>query len=311
MTKSDLHYTSLNFVKLVFVAAFMLLVVSSAVLGQVEGVEHVVILGFDGMSPDGIQKAPTPHLDKIIENGAFTFHARAVLPTSSSQNWASMIMGAGPEQHGITSNKWERDTFVLPPIVTGMENIFPTIFSILRQQRPAAKIGVFYDWSGFGRLFEKSAVDVEMDTKGPEKTIEEAIKYIKNEKPDLTFIHLDHVDHAGHEFGHGTDEYYRAVEETDKLVGELLEGFKTAGIADKTVLIITADHGGQGKGHGGETLAEIETPWIAYGVGVKKGREIMDPVNIYDTASTAAYLLGLKQPFAWIARPVLSAFENK
>ena len=35
-----------------------------------------------------------------------SIHARGVIPTVSSPNWASMIMGAGPEQHGITSNDW-------------------------------------------------------------------------------------------------------------------------------------------------------------------------------------------------------------
>ncbi len=51
-------------------------------------------------------------------------HGRAVLPTVSSPNWASMIMGVGPEQHGITSNEWERDEHVLPPVNEGPEKIF-------------------------------------------------------------------------------------------------------------------------------------------------------------------------------------------
>jgi hypothetical protein len=68
----------------------------------IPGVEHVVVIGVDGLNPNGIRVADTPNFDKLIKGGAHTFHARAVMPTSSSPNWASMIMGAGPEQHGVT-----------------------------------------------------------------------------------------------------------------------------------------------------------------------------------------------------------------
>jgi len=37
----------------------------------------------------------------------------------SSPNWASMLMGAGPEQRGITSNRWELDEHRLTPQTHG------------------------------------------------------------------------------------------------------------------------------------------------------------------------------------------------
>ena len=54
---------------------------------------------------------------------------------------ASMIMGTGPEQHGIIDNDWEREEHSLPPIVMGEEGIFPTIFGVIRKNNPAAEIG--------------------------------------------------------------------------------------------------------------------------------------------------------------------------
>jgi predicted AlkP superfamily pyrophosphatase or phosphodiesterase len=38
---------------------------------------HLVIIGVDGMSPDGIDRADTPTLDRLRERGAWSFHARA------------------------------------------------------------------------------------------------------------------------------------------------------------------------------------------------------------------------------------------
>jgi len=214
------------------------------VLAQVPRVEHVVIVGVDGLSPDGVRKAKTPNLGRMMKEGAYTLHARGVIPTVSSPNWASMIMGAGPEQHGVTSNEWEPTKAAIRPTAVGTEGIFPTIFGVLRAQRPTVKIAVFHDWDGFGRLFERKAVDQIEDSDGPVKAVEHAVAYLKKERPQLTFIHLDHVDDAGHTHGHGSPQYYAAVEEADRLIGLVLRGLEDAGIADRTVMLVTSDHGG-------------------------------------------------------------------
>lgn len=274
------------------------------------GIEHVVIIGCDGMSPDGVQKADTPVMDRLMQEGAYSFHARAVMPTSSSSNWASMMMGAGPEQHGITSNDWQPDRFEIAPTATGPGGIFPTIFSVIRGQRPDAVTAVFHDWDDFGRLFERDMVTKIVDGDGPDKTIEAAVEYIQEKHPLFAFIHLDHVDHAGHEYGHGTPEYYASVQEADRLIGIVVDTLKEANIYERTLLIVTSDHGGIEKGHGGSTMAEIEIPWIIVGPGVAANKAIETPIDVYDTAATVAYVLDLMPPECWIAQPVLSAFEK-
>lgn len=283
---------------------------TSASVSQVSGVNHVVIIGCDGLSPDGVQKAKTPNMDNLMQRGAYTMRARAVMPTSSSPNWASMLMGAGPEQHGVTSNAWKPDKFELAPTAVGSGGIFPTIFSVLRAQQPSAVIACFHDWGGFGILFEREAPDVIEDTDGPVKTTERAVAYFKAKQPNFTFIHLDHIDHAGHAHGHGTPEYYKSVEEADRLIGETIQGLKTAGMFEQTILIVTSDHGGVGKGHGGSTTAEVEIPWIITGPGVAPAKELTSFVNTYDTAATVAHIFGLTAPECWIAKPVLEAFES-
>ncbi|CAZ95620.1 alkaline phosphatase family protein [Zobellia galactanivorans] len=274
------------------------------------GIEHVVVIGFDGLSPDGLQNAHTPTFDKLMQEGAYSLHARAVLPTSSSSNWASMIMGAGPEQHGITSNAWERDNFTLSAVTQSEEFIFPTIFQLTHDQIASAEIGSIYHWGGFGRLFEKSAVDYDVNPETEDETAVLASAYIKSKKPKLTFIHFDHVDHAGHEFGHGTPHYYESVEKADALLKQVITAIKQADLADKTLVIVSADHGGLGKGHGGESLKEIEIPFIVWGKGVKQNHKITHPVYQYDNAATVAFALGIKTPHAWIGKPIISAFQG-
>jgi predicted AlkP superfamily pyrophosphatase or phosphodiesterase len=267
-----------------------------------------VIVGIDGLSPDGLRQARTPVVDSLMAGGAFTFQARGVFPTSSSPNWASMIMGAGPEQHGITSNDWEPNKFDIAPVIKGKDGRFPTVFGLLREQQPNAASACFYDWGGFGRLVEPLAADRLADTDGPTNAVREAMAYFRQTRPVLMFIQLDHVDHAGHQHGHGSAEYYAAVEAADRLIGELIDGLKTAGAWSRTVLLVTSDHGGKAKGHGGATMDELQIPWIIHGPGIARGREIQSPVYTYDTAATVATLLGLRPPAAWIGRPVREAF---
>ncbi len=272
-------------------------------------ISHVVVIGVDALSPDGIQKAHTPVLNELIPESAYSFTARGVLTTSSSQNWSSMIMGAGPEQHGITSNAWERDNFSITPTVEGPEGLFPSIFSEVRAAEPGAYIVSIYDWGGFERLFPGSVVDISIDGDGPQDTVDKVRKQFLQHKPRLTFVHLDHVDHAGHTYGHGSDEFYASVSEADRLIGELMEGLEDANMADQTLIIISADHGGLGKGHGGASMQEIEIPWLVHGPGVVAGKKLTVPINIYDTAATVLFALGVEQPYAWIGRPVVSAFD--
>jgi len=279
-------------------------------LGAVGSVEHVVIIGCDGMGSVAFQSSDTPVMRRLMQEGSYTLHARGVMPTSSSPNWASMIMGAGPEQHGVTSNDWETDKFEIAPTGVGSGGIFPTIFGILREQKPRSVIACFHDWDGFGRLFERNAPNIIQDSDGPLHAVESAVAYLKLKKPNFTFIHLDHVDHAGHSFGWGSPEYIKAVKLADELIGDVLKGLDEADMRRRTIVLVTADHGGKDKGHGGPTVGEIEIPWIISGPGVISGHEIRSYINTYDTAPTIAHIFGLKTPSCWIGKPVLEAFKS-
>ena len=271
-------------------------------------VKHVVIIGIDALSPDGIRHANTPNIDKLTHMGSYTFTARSVLPTSSSANWKSMLSSAGPEQHGVVTNDWERDDFSLPPVTTGMENIFPTIFGEYRLQAPQAKIAAVYAWQEFGRLIERSALSYDVGGKSDAETARLAADYLAKEQPELLFVHLDWVDHIGHQDGHKTAEYYHAVAQTDQNIGVILQAAEQADMLKDTVFIVTSDHGGIGYGHGGETLDESQIPFIIAGAGIKANHPLKQYVYTYDTAATVASLLGFTPHPAWIGKPITSAY---
>ena len=199
---------------------------------DVQAVPHVIIVGVDGMSVEGVATAKTPRIHELMARGAWTLEARGVMPTLSAPNWASMITGAGPEQHGITSNGVLLQKMVtLPAVCRDAEGMFPTMFEVLRMQRPASHIAIFHDWPGFADLVEKHAPDIMEHERGAERTTQAAIDYWKQNRPELMFVHLDNVDHTGHEYGWGSHEYNKAVADADGYVGRFVDMLKDAGRA--------------------------------------------------------------------------------
>lgn len=276
----------------------------------VKGVKHVILIGLDGWGAYSVPKANMPNVKSLMEKGSYTLESRSILPSSSAPNWAAMFMGVGPELHGYTT--WGSKTPEIPSRVTLKNGIFPTVFQVVRDARPDAEIGVFSEWLGIKYLIDTLSVNVYQNTpdynKYPTALCETAVKYIKEKKPTLAAFCFDNPDHIGHQTGHDTPAYYEKLEELDGYVGQIIQAAKDAGIYEETIFIVTADHGGINKGHGGKTLQEMQIPFIICGKGVKAGHKIGSSVMQFDTAATIAYILGAKAPQVWIGRPVSEVF---
>lgn len=269
--------------------------------------KHVILIGSDGLGAYAFDKAKIPNIRKLMSKGSYSLKARAVLPSSSAVNWASMIMGSGSELHGYT--EWGSKTPELPSRIVGEEGIYPSIFSLIDDQLPEEKMGVSYTWGGIGYLFEKKLVDLDHNGKTDQETADKAIDFFLEEKPALTFIHFDQPDGAGHGIGHDTPEYYEAVEEIDRLIGLVMDAVEQSDMSDDTIIILSSDHGGVDKGHGGKSLLEVEIPWIISGKGIPAKGMLSSSIVTYDTGSTIAYLLGVEQPQFWTGRPVMEIFQ--
>lgn len=60
------------------------------------------------------------------------------------------------------------------------------------------------------------------------------------------------------------------MEQLDGYIARIVEVVKKAGMYDEAIFIITSDHGGIEKGHGGIAPEEINTPFVIFGKGIKK-----------------------------------------
>lgn len=274
---------------------------------------HIVFVGLDGWGAYTMPKADMPQMKALMDRGAWTLKKRSVLPSSSAINWASIFMGVGTEGHGYT--QWGSRSPEIPSIALSKNGIFPTIFTILREQKPEAETGLIYEWPGIAFLtdtlsisFHKN-VPVGKDNDSSPITAE-AVRYLKEAKPLLLAVTYDNPDHVGHTAGHDTPEIYEIMTYLDQQIGQLIQATKDAGIYDETVFIISSDHGGIDKGHGGITLREMETPLVMAGPGISNTGRLKSAVMQTDIAPTIAALLRLSVPQAWTGRPISEALEN-
>lgn len=297
--------------KLFFVVAFVLLFADAGFAAKWRA-KHVVLIGLDGWGAYSVEKADIPNLKKLMQEGAYTLEKRSVLPSSSAVNWASMFMGAGPELHGYT--EWGSQKPELPSRELNQHGIFPTVFQLMRDANPQAEIGALYEWGGIPYLVDTLALSYKYQApdynKYPTALCEAAVSYIKDKQPNLVAVIFDNPDHVGHQAGHDTPAYYEKLQELDGYIGRIIQAVQEAGIWDETIFVVTSDHGGIKKGHGGKTMNEMQTPFIISGKNVKQNHNFPESMMQFDVASTIAYIFNLKQPQVWIGRPMVQVFKK-
>ena len=272
--------------------------------------DHVIFIGLDGWGSYSVEKGETPNIKQLMDEGMYTLQKRTVLPSSSAVNWASMWMGAGPELHGYTT--WGSQKPDLPPRELNHNGMFPNIFTMLRDAAPDAEIGMLYEWGGIKYLVDTLSLNhyAKASTENGNLELRDlGVKYIKENKPTFVGIIFDSPDDVGHGAGHDTPEYYEKMAELDGYIGEFIAAAKDAGIYENTIFIVTSDHGGIDKGHGGIKMEEMETPFIIAGKGIKKGGEFSESMMQYDVAPTLAEIFGLEGPQVWVGKSMSQVFK--
>jgi hypothetical protein len=225
-----------------------------------------------------------------------------------------MLYGAGPEVSGPTLWHWNGESYMrdlaLAPVVMTANGRFPNIFRVIRNRRPNAEIGSIYDWWAIGLMFEPEMLN-RYETKSPSvETANLSAEYIRAKRPNFLFIQLDDVDGHGHHDGHMSPGYIQSIEEADTWVRIIVDAIRDAGIADRTMVMIIADHGGLYHSHGDAAWEEVTVPIIFSGAGIKKHYEIKQQVYVYDVAANVAFALGLEIPYEWTGRPTKAAFRG-
>lgn len=252
---------------------------------------RVMVISADGLRPDLLLRANTPHMHAMFQRGSYSFWARTTAMSVTLPSHTSMLTGVPPHRHGIT---WNSDIPLKEPIYPA----YPTLFELAKHvgyttAMAAGKVK-------FKTLDKPGTLDwifVTEDTGTDDEVASAATALIRQHQPQVMFIHFPSIDTAGHAFGWGSPQQVAVIENMDACLGRVLDTLAEARLLDSTLVILTADHGGAGKEHGPDDPRSRHIPWIAMGPGVKQGYDLTRDeslvINTEDTFATACFMLGI------------------
>lgn len=255
--------------------------------------EKVILVLVDGMRPDGFLQCGHPFVRPLLARSAWSLTAQTVLPSVTLPCHMSLFHSVDPDRHGITTN-----TYV--PQVRPIEGLFD------RLDNAGKKCAFYYTWEELrdlsrpDHLHQAMLINQHKQEETDQKITDAAIAYINAETPDFLFLYLGQTDElGGHDHGWMSPEYLNcvniAVGCTEKLINSIP--------ADYTV-ILTADHGGHGRGHGSDDPQDMTIPIVITGPRFEKGKEYQGG-SIKDIAPTVAKLLEVTPAREWEGKPLI------
>ncbi|MEL7060570.1 MAG: sulfatase-like hydrolase/transferase [Acidobacteriota bacterium] len=285
---------------------------------------NVVVVTFDTTRADhlsayGHPGAHTPAVDRLAAEGVLFEQAVAPVPITLPSH-SSLMTGKVPPGHGVRDN----GIFVLPESQR-------TLAEILRDAgwRTGAAIAAFPLTEQFGigqgfELFDDHVTgaqenvfgqrvlpkqDFFFDERSATQVNAAALPWLEAHADEPFFLWLHYFDpHHPHEpprpydqlFAH--DLYLGEIAAADEAFGAVLDRLEQLGVEDRTLVVLTADHG-EGRGEHNESThsllvyqSTLHVPLIVRLPGGPAGRRVAERVGLVDVLPTVLDVLGLDLP---------------
>ena len=269
----------------------------------------------DRLGTYGRANARTPTLDRLASRGVVFEQCRSSAPITMPSH-STMMTGLYPHAHGVRDN----GLFALPESRT-------TLAEILRGRgyATAAVTGSFVLDRRFGlsqgfdlyedkvrreyenfwgqRTVEKNALF--FDERPAEHVNAAILPWLRKnrDKPFFAWVHYwdphqPHIPPAPYREVFAKDLYQGEISYADAALGQLLAELEAAGVAERTVVMMTSDHGEGLDEHNEATHSllvydgTLHVPLIVAGPGVASGKRVRERVGTVDILPTALELLG-------------------
>jgi len=218
-----------------------------------------------------------PHLTEFLTKGAYATAVRNVLPTLTYPNHTTLITGVWPAQHGIYGNAtfdptranmggwyWYYSDIKVPTLWSAVKDKGGNVASVswpvsvgapvdenipeywrantqddVKLERVLASPGLAV------RIERETGIALSDATQDSPASDTVKARYvariIADFKPELFTVHLNGVDGVQHQFGAGSDEAHRAIENADAALA-IMEDAERAAHPD-AVIALVSDHG--------------------------------------------------------------------
>jgi predicted AlkP superfamily pyrophosphatase or phosphodiesterase len=208
----------------------------------------VIVLSWDGVRHDYLDRAEFPALKRIEEQGVRAERLNPIFPSSTFPNHVALATGTHADRHGIVNNVFrdskrgvysyskEADWLDAEPIWATAE----------RQGVRAATffwVGSETDWRGTGATLRKTPFDSDV---GEAAKVDQILAWLDlpgAQRPGLIMAWWHGADGVGHVKGPNHPAIAEQLAEQDSHLARLLAGIDDRDIWGHTTLIIVSDHG--------------------------------------------------------------------
>lgn len=243
----------------------------------------LVIISMDAMIGEDLPNlARHPFFSRFLESAARVQQVRSIYPTLTYPCHTTMLTGVYPDRHGVTANEaflpgvsplpWNfyhdavrcRDLFDLcrenglttaavgwP--VTGnhpsVDWLVDEIWTIGREWTAETMRESLLGSGTSPELFERAVaphVSLRLPRRQPESSffnINVACEILRHYRPDVLAIHTGNFDNYRHKKGVFSDLTVRAAQESDEMLGRIVQALSDNGDADTCSIVVTSDHG--------------------------------------------------------------------
>jgi hypothetical protein len=298
---------------------------------------HVVLITIDGLRPEFYldQTWSAPALRALVQAGSHARAAEPVFPTVTYPNHASIATGVRPAVHGVAANlrvdptaaqaRWYADAADLraPPIwqwaraaglstaaVSWPSTVGADIDALVPEQdyfarpEPLALLLASSTPGLLERLGVTPTPDVFRDPARWDAFVAATAAAItRTLMPRLLLVHLVETDYRQHRAGPDTEETHAALERVDGHIAAIVRAVRDAGLADRTAIVVTGDHGFAAVEHvafpnavlgraGLRGCPSPSTTWVAtvHVAGAAGGVYVNPPGDVEATARAEAVL---------------------
>ena len=240
--------------------------------------KKAIIIGYDGCRADAISLINNENsaINKLVDNGAslkLSYCGGVNYPdvntqaTSTAPGWCSILTGVWADKSGITAND----------ITKSLE--YKTLLTTLVEDEIIDSSSFVTSWKGhFSRnkatyLLEKeycenNSLNVTYKCCANDKKTTAAVLADINsyDCSDFSFAILEGPDHSGHDYGFSTNNplYKNGFQKIDAQALEIINAIENRENYENEdwLIIITSDHGGYQKEHGGASIQERMTFFV-------------------------------------------------
>ena len=273
----------------------------------------VVAITVDGLTSGSVTelgRAQLPALHRMMRQGSSTLNARtAIERTLTMPNHSGVFSGRrvlGTFGHQVTFNNDSAGTDIHS--VAG--RYIPSVFDVVHDRGGKVRFFAGKDkFAFFDRSWdaERGAADVTGTDNGHDKIdrylysedtkllVDRVVRTLRRSPAKLTYLHIRQPDSAGHQYGWGSEEYDTAVRESSAHVGRILRTIaRSDSLRPHTAVVLTADHGGEGKGHSDAGLPiNYTVPFMVWGSGIASGADLytLNPERVDPGTSQPDYFV--------------------